>query len=395
LPFLHPFTQPFLTLSGWVFGMWRKLFLPLYKIYSLKDEKGLTSIEVSKAEREFVMYKQWKNSNCKIFSSFTSERPSRFGNYVPDYHIPERNEVGWMHGCYWHAHRIQDGCKDRDQKWADQGTTNFVGNSFAMEQYNFKKQQDYLQSVCNINRSNQKVMWTCHWKALKSAPLDDLTTQQKEEALEVRKFMTYYYDNRPTDRLAPRTGYRGGKVESYIFKWRKIDNPKKVLYYYDYNSLYPSVSSHKNNPFPVGKPTIYITKEELEKIQFDKDSCYVIKNEQKIKVKGIAQVKVLAPPLVIPFLQYRVKQINAEKTVSAICRTCAEKSYENVCPHSENERAFCSVWTLDELAYAQTLGYEILQIYEAYIYEEAKPIFSKFLETLAKFKVRKCNKTTI
>jgi hypothetical protein len=387
IPFLHPFTTPFLTLSGWVFGVWRKLFLPMYKIYSLKDEKGLTSIEVSAAEREYVLYKQWKNPKLKIFSTYTSEKPARFGNYIPDYYIPQLSEVGWMHGCYWHAHRIQDGCKDRGQKWADEGTTNFVGNSFAGEQFSFKKQQHYLKATCGIQYSNQKVMWTCQWKALKTFPLENLLPREREEALEVRKFMAHFYDNRPAERLAPRTGLRGGKVESFIFKWRKEDNPKKTLHYYDYNSLYPSVSSNKKNPFPVGKPTIYITPEQIETIQFDKKSAYIIKAEKKVRVKGVGQAKVIPPVALIPFLQYRIKQKYAEKTISAMCRTCAEKSLQKPCQHSDNERAFVSVWTLDELAYAKSIGYKLVQIYEAYVYEETQPIFSTFLETLAKYKV--------
>ena len=85
-----------------------------------------------------------------------------------------------------------------------------------------------------------------------------------------------------------------------------------------------------------------------------------------------------------------MKKGQAEKSISAICRTCAENSLTTPCRHSVDERSFISVWTLDELAYAVTaLEHEILDIYEAYVYTESEVIFKDFLETLAKYKVQR------
>ena len=70
-----------------------------------------------------------------------------------------------------------------------------------------------------------------------------------------------------------------------------------------------------------------------------------------------------------------------------MCRTCAEKGQMAACGHDENSRSFTSVWTLREIAYSVTLGYKILDTYEAWVYLESEPIFKDFLEVLAKYKV--------
>jgi hypothetical protein len=57
------------------------------------------------------------------------------------------------------------------------------------------------------------------------------------------------------------------------------------------------------------------------------------------------------------------------------------------CSHSIEERAFTSSWCCVEIGYALQLGYQILETYEAYIYEQNQPIFKHFLEELGKYKV--------
>jgi hypothetical protein len=64
-----------------------------------------------------------------------------------------------------------------------------------------------------------------------------------------------------------------------------------------------------------------------------------------------------------------------------------EKEQKTSCHHGEEERAFISVYTCDEVAYAVQLGYRVMSKYEAYIYTENKSIFKDFLGFLAKYKV--------
>ena len=78
---------------------------------------------------------------------------------------------------------------------------------------------------------------------------------------------------------------------------------------------------------------------------------------------------------------------NAQKAISALCRTCAEKMCKAVCKHSDAERAFTSVYCLNEISYSLSLGYQIVEIFEAYIYFELLNFFREFMDALAKNKV--------
>ena len=82
-------------------------------------------------------------------------------------------------------------------------------------------------------------------------------------------------------------------------------NPGQKCYFWDFNSLYPSVSSDPSKPFPIGKPVILIKPDDLKKLHFEKGVAYYIINGADVHVKGLAQVKILCPPMDIPFLQYR------------------------------------------------------------------------------------------
>ena len=68
--------------------------------------------------------------------------------------------------------------------------------------------------------------------------------------------------------------------------------------------LYPSVASA--NLFPMGKPKIFITKEELNNLKFKDGLCYLDRDNQLVHVNGVIQLKIVAPQnLKIPFLQFR------------------------------------------------------------------------------------------
>ena len=204
--------------------------------------------------------------------------------------------------------------------------------------------------------------------------------------------MRHFLDNNYIERkrLTPREGLRGGKVETYVFGWSANRRPGYEFKYFDYTSLYPSVSSDEENPFPTGRVQILIKQQDLKKLVFREGKVfYCNEGEPEHQVKGLLQLTILAPQhLVIPFLQYRINQPGeAEKSLSALCRRCCELKNKSHCVHSTKERAFTSVWTLDEISYSLQLGYEIVALHEAYIYHSAQNIFKKFLETLARYKV--------
>ena len=113
----------------------------------------------------------------------------------------------------------------------------------------------------------------------------------------------------------------------------------------------------------------------------DKGQCYY----KDTLVFGVAQVMILPPTNVtIPFLPYRVDG----KSICGLCVRCMESNICQPCKHSVSERAIVSVYTLAELAFAETVGYKIIRWYEVYAYKEAKPIFKQFLQILGSYKIR-------
>ena len=240
-----------------------------------------------------------------------------------------------------------------------------------------------------IPKQNQLVFWECQWERLKNGNINELDEKEQQTANQVRYFLANCYTKRK--RLAPREGLRGGKVETYVFGWASHKRTGYEFKYYDYTSLYPSVSSDTDHPFPTGKVQVLIRQEDLKRLIFREEKVYYFDcGEHEHQVKGLLQLTILAPQnLHIPFLPYRINQPGeAEKSLSALCRTCCEQKNKHCCNHTPRERSFTSVWTLDEIAYALRLGYKIIELHEAYIYHSAKNIFKHFLEALARYKVR-------
>ena len=174
-------------------------------------------------------------------------------------------------------------------------------------------------------------------------------------------------------------------MDAFNFYWSKT-NENDSLYYIDYNSLYPSVASDDRYLFPTGIPEIIVNPTILKNISCKDQKC-LLKNDNgnQREIHGLAHVSIIAPKhLLIPFLPYRIKS----KSICALCRTCAEYENQKPCSHSSAERAFTSVYTLQEIAFAVSIGYRVLHWYEVYAYRTAQPIFKKFLQVLASFKIR-------
>ena len=76
------------------------------------------------------------------------------------------------------------------------------------------------------------------------------------------------------------------------------------------------------------------------------------------------------------------------KSLCSLCRTCAEGALDATCEHNDNERAFTSVYTLPEIAFACLIGYKVLRWHEVYAYHRTDHIFRKFLQVLSSYKVR-------
>jgi hypothetical protein len=124
---------------------------------------------------------------------------------------------------------------------------------------------------------------------------------------------------------------------------------------------------------PIGHPTIQLKPKELAR-----------------KGKGVAKV-IVSPPynLHVPFLACKVPSAitsSAYEVIYGLCRTCMFYRLSS-CTHSLLERAIIGTWTLDELRYAETLGYKIVSVLEQWVYSESSNVL--FRKLIVPFMIEK------
>ena len=100
--------------------------------------------------------------------------------------------------------------------------------------------------------------------------------------------------------------------------------------------------------------------------------------------EGLIKCKILPPRgLHIPLLPCHVNG----KLMFILCRACAETTNCGVCGHTRCERCLTGTWVSVELQKAVAIGYVIVEIYEAWNYDETTVYFvtepRKFFELIS------------
>ena len=232
---LHPFTAPFITFSGFIYGCYRLFESPNYNLSVINDEKGCTSVKTSQGEMEYVLYEfRRRNFPQEFYSSFTSRQPQRLGRIVPDYYFPSEQRAGFFHGCIFHGH-LESNCPIVPPN-SGFHTENFLGKKFGALQRDFERQCQELKQCHNVKCID--VMWECEWESLKRGELSGQPPFFSEiPDFPVKKHVEQLSHSRPLRRLSPRVALRGGRVDTFQFLWTKESNPGHSLHYIDYNSL--------------------------------------------------------------------------------------------------------------------------------------------------------------
>ena len=84
------------------------------------------------------------------------------------------------------------------------------------------------------------------------------------------------------------------------------------------------------------------------------------------------------------------------KLMFVLCRTCAETTNCGVCGHTRSERCLTGTWVSVEIQNAVAIGYVILEIYEAWNYDETTVydqatseggLFAQYMNTFKKIKM--------
>lgn len=83
-------------------------------------------------------------------------------------------------------------------------------------------------------------------------------------------------------------------------------------------------------------------------------------------IEGIIRCKVLPPEQ----LYHRVLLLKLHnKLLFILCYTCALEKKEPACSHNDEQRSFIGTYVANELRVAMSVGYRILEMYEAWEYE--------------------------
>ena len=93
----------------------------------------------------------------------------------------------------------------------------------------------------------------------------------------------------------------------------------------------------------------------------------------------------------IPFL---LTHHNSRSVASECSKCLRNNNLHSLCSHDDKERAFVDCWTIFEICYALTLGYEIVQVYEAFLYFQQDFIFKDYMSFLARTKILHSNMPT-
>ena len=147
--------------------------------------------------------------------------------------------------------------------------------------------------------------------------------------------------------------------------------------FFDVNSLYPFIALQ--GFFPVGD-TIRIIGHMLEGVKWKSNELFY--NDKRLF--GIAHVIVYTPQVLDkPILQIKVKD---QAKIFALCKICARSGLVDICKHTKTERSWDSSYTIEELEYAYSLGYDFFFL-EIWNFEKQEQIFKEFFQLLAREKL--------
>jgi hypothetical protein len=181
--------------------------------------------------------------------------------------------------------------------------------------------------------------------------------------------------------LDPRDAYKGGVSEIY-----KIFHPDSICMS-DFVSQYPtSMLGYSYDPRSGMRREWQMPTGDVRIFRFP-DLRMLRSNKL-----GIIKCRVLPPQrLYVPFLGYRAhSQLvkNSYEVLYGLCKTCMEERHDGDCLHTDEARSFTGTWTIAEIKYAQSVGYQVLHITELWEYEgSSNTLFSSFIVPFIKGKI--------
>lgn len=320
---IDPFQFP--TIASACMAIFRTKFMPENSIAVIKsDTKTDTHSKSSIQWLEYISKSQGINIRHALNGGEVM-----IGSFKADGFCEENQTVYEYNGCPYH------GCpKCYDPTLRYQGST--MGQIYRKTMRRIKALEKTFKVV---------VIWHCEWMVA-SANLD-LT------------------DIHVVDRINGRDAFYGGRTNatSLYFKCK----PNEEIRYQDFTSLYSSVN------YSAEYPNLHHE--------------VLLKPESIDGIFGIIKCRVLPPKgLFHPVLPIRLDNGKYSKLVCLLCKKCGDTN-QRVCTHNDEERSFIGCWTHLELNKAVQKGYKILNIFEAWKWNETSfDLFKNYVKFFMQIK---------
>ena len=332
--------------------------------------KGGTYSRSSSGEYRWICYVVIAKKLQNVRHTYnTNCGQERVHNLFPDLisQNPE-NENGlkfwYYNGCYWH------GCECKPPQLRHPS-----GRTMAEVREESNLKLDVFRAHLGIH-DDMEVVRECDFQKFQN------TSEYKEYLVNTG------YVTRPRARANFRNANRGGITDCYGFHYDAIEDAKNELIHADINAAYQGQCI--NADLPYGDFHVVLAPVYEKGLFYDRVKQYYVYNNQE--AFGFMHIKFLVPPNVkLPILPCQINKKNSDldgQTISGVCRTCVETRNLNSCEHSEQERHFVGEYTIKEISYAvRKFKYEILEIYEANIYEHSGKVARTFFQVLHYLKV--------
>jgi DNA polymerase type B, organellar and viral len=333
----------YLTLPGLCNAVYKKMFMPPNSIAAVPPNGYAATQSFSTKSLEWLSYLELTIPSIKhIGNSITGE--VEIANMRVDGFHKEKKTVYEFNGCYYH------GCP---KCYPDRNDLHTLFKQTLHHVYTLTKEREKRLRLLGYK---VVTIWECEWK------------KRVESELEIQRFL----ENNPhkLQPLDPFKAFFGGRVETFNLL---IQNDGRNIKYEDVNSLYPFINATK--VYPIGHPIIICNN-------------FGCPNTVTTRYFGFVYCKVKTPKkLYIPVLPG--KYGGDSKLIFTLCRSCASAipRHTNYCQHSDEERALTGVWFTEELKVAESKGYEIVEVYSVYHFQEkSDKLFADYIRTFYKIK---------
>ena len=368
---IHPFGPHRMSLSGYSMALAKFFYLNKLPIHTiLKPYTGFGS-QTSALEHEYVSFLAFTRPQENIVHAFNSPFGQKtFGPYPVDAYGETSLKVYQFHSCELHGHTVPYCTNSRViSKHITQSSKNCYGVPISKLLEKAQEEKTYIASKHGDFVHCYDEMWQCTWEDYKKAYPDLMQQFWLQSGLD---------RYRPLCRLHPRASVRGGFLEVYHLTYEA--DSKCDIFYYDCNAQYSSIALEAE--LPLGPYTIYLESQLQTALKIENNKFWL--NGESCD-GDVAHVSFLVPKdLAKPFLPYRFN----DQVYYSNCYSCLKIKHTGPCTHkTDGKRRFSSVYTIVELQFALSLGYQVY-VYELWHYSQTGRVLNEFVSVLASYRLK-------